>query len=79
VSPLPIGHPPTPCPAGAIVSFATGVKCGDTLVSTWCGTDYAHPLARSCSCYIQTQYEFVRQAIADPDVRCVLRFECIGG
>ncbi|KAI7836875.1 hypothetical protein COHA_009275 [Chlorella ohadii] len=56
---------------GAIVSFATGAKCGDTLISTWCGTDYSHPLARSCSCYILTQYEFVRRAIKDPDVRWV--------
>ncbi|KAL4441896.1 hypothetical protein ABPG77_003812 [Micractinium sp. CCAP 211/92] len=54
---------------GALVCFATGVKCGDTLVSTWCGTDYSHPLARDCSCYVMTQYEFVRQAIADPEVR----------
>ena len=54
---------------GALVSFATGVKCGDTLISTWCGTDYAHPLSRTCSTYIMTQYEFVRQAIEDPDVR----------
>lgn len=23
----------------------------------WCGTDYSHPLARSCSCYILTQCE----------------------
>lgn len=54
---------------GALVCFATGVKCGDALISTWCGTDYGHPLARECSCYVMTQYEFVRQAIADPDVR----------
>ena len=54
---------------GALVSFATGLRCGDALISTWCGTDYAHPLSRSCSTYIKTQYEFVRQAIEDPDVR----------
>eukprot|EP00887_Chlorella_sp_A99_P005117 scaffold25.g5117.t1 len=58
---------------GALVSFATGYVRGDTLVSAWCGTDYSHPLSRTCSCYIETQasYEMVRAAIEDPDVRWI--------
>lgn len=33
---------------GRIVCFATGFRSGDALISAWCGTDYDHPLARSC-------------------------------
>lgn len=33
------------------------------------GADYTHPLSRSCSAYIWTQYEMLKVAIADPRVR----------
>ncbi|GAB4815785.1 hypothetical protein N2152v2_002831 [Parachlorella kessleri] len=54
---------------GRIVTFCTGVRTGDTLMSMWCGTDYDNPLSRSCSTYINCQYEFVRIAIQDQGIR----------
>ena len=34
-----------------------------------CCADYDNPLSRTCSTYINCQYEFVRIAIEDPGIR----------
>lgn len=54
-----------------LVSFCTGIKAGDALLPMWCGTDYENDLQRTCATYFNMLYEFVRIAIADPEVNWV--------
>ena len=42
---------------GALVTFCTGVRAGDTLMPMWCGTDYDNEKSRSCSSYFNMLYE----------------------
>jgi len=54
-----------------VISFCICFQANNTLISTWCGSDYNHPLVLSHSVYMMTQYEAIRIAIADVNIDMV--------